>query len=184
MIGKVSLDRITRFLRETELLDKWAPQRDVVQPSTSEISIKDAHFTWSNELSTDIDRAFTLTVSGTLTFKPGGLNVIHGPTACGKTSLLMALLGEMHCMPGSDDTHVRLPREAGIAYSAQEPWILSDTVQNNVTFGEPFDRIKFARVIRAVAFDEDLKELPDAEHTIVGERGVTLRCVGPGGFNH
>jgi ABC-type lipoprotein export system ATPase subunit len=38
-------------------------------------------------------RDFRLTIEGEIAFKEGALNLICGPTGCGKTSLLMALLG-------------------------------------------------------------------------------------------
>ena len=109
----------------------------------------------------------------------GGLNVIHGPTGSGKTSLLMALLGEMHYIPTGPGSSMNLPHEIGmVAYSAQEPWILSDTVKENVLFGSDLgDRARFDQVMFAVAFDVDIKHLPNGEDTVVGERGVKLRCV-------
>ena len=90
----------------------------------------------------------------------------------------MALLGEMHREPlNPADSYVSLPRAGGVAYSAQEPWILSDTVKENVLFGSDLDRARFDQVISAVAFDVDIEHLPDGEDTVVGERGVKLRCV-------
>ena len=107
----------------------------------------------------------------------GGLNVIHGPTGSGKTSLLMALLGEMHYIPTGPGSSMNLPHEIGmVAYSAQEPWILSDTVKANVVFGADYDESRFKQVMHAVDFEQDLDDFPASENTVVGERGVTLRC--------
>jgi hypothetical protein len=47
----------------------------------------------------------------------------------GKTSLLMALLGEMHFKALSVDSFFNLPRENGIAYAAQEAWIQNATIK-------------------------------------------------------
>ncbi|CAE7167766.1 unnamed protein product [Rhizoctonia solani] len=55
--------------------------------------------------------------------------MVIGPTGCGKTSLLMALLGEMHYMPNGRESWVSLPRERGIAYAAQEAWIQDVTIK-------------------------------------------------------
>jgi hypothetical protein len=41
----------------------------------------------------------------------------------------MALLGEMHHSQTRNDSWVNLPRERGVAYAAQEPWIISGTVK-------------------------------------------------------
>lgn len=62
-------------------------------------------------------------------FQRGKINLIIGPTGAGKTSLLMALLGEMHYIPQGPDSFVNLPRAGGVAYAAQESWVQSDTIK-------------------------------------------------------
>ena len=62
-------------------------------------------------------------------FKKGGFNVIVGPTGSGKTSMLMALLGEMHYIPKGVHPWLNLPREGGVAYAAQESWVQSDSIK-------------------------------------------------------
>lgn len=41
----------------------------------------------------------------------------------------MALLGEMYYRPNGPDAWYSLPRENGIAYAAQESWVLNETVK-------------------------------------------------------
>ena len=72
---------------------------------------------------------FHLCIEDDVKFKKGGFNLIIGPTGSGKTSVLMALLGEMHQISSSPDSWVNLPREHGVAYAAQESWVLSDTIK-------------------------------------------------------
>jgi ABC-type multidrug transport system fused ATPase/permease subunit len=43
----------------------------------------------------------------------------------------------MNCSEGS----VRI--NGTVAYADQNPWILNDTVRNNILFGEPFDEIQY-----------------------------------------
>lgn len=101
------MERINRFLRETELLDKYTTKKHddddhptenghILSPRflEAEIGFQPARFTWANE-STQDDRPFTLKIDRKLTFLENKLNVIHGPTASGKTSMLMALLGNV-----------------------------------------------------------------------------------------
>lgn len=67
------------------------------------IGIRHASFTWSID-STATSRTpggtrkrhFVLSVEDELLFQRGKINLIVGPTGSGKTSLLMALLGELH----------------------------------------------------------------------------------------
>lgn len=62
-------------------------------------------------------------------FKPGQINLIVGQTGSGKTSLLLALLGEMHYEATGPNAFVSLPRNGGVAYHAQESWVLNETIR-------------------------------------------------------
>jgi len=49
----------------------------------------------------------------------------------GKTSLLMALLGEMHFRREGLDSWFNLPRVGGVAFCAQEAWVQNETIKVN-----------------------------------------------------
>ena len=98
------------------------------------IGFRNAAFAWSQARaestpSTPGRRNFRLRIDGDLFFERGAINLIVGPTGSGKTSLLLALLGELHFTPPGPDSWFNLPRENGVAYSAQEPWILNETIK-------------------------------------------------------
>lgn len=95
------------------------------------IGFRRAAFTWSANVNMPDDsaRQFCLRIDQELFFVQGGINLIVGPTGSGKTSLLMALLGEMHFLPSGPDSAFWLPREGGVAYAAQESWVLNDTIK-------------------------------------------------------
>ncbi len=61
----------------------------------------------------------------------------------GKTSLLMALLGEMHFLPALPTSWFALPREKGVAYAAQESWVQNDTIRGNIIFGAEYDENRY-----------------------------------------
>jgi len=63
----------------------------------------------------------------------------------GKTSVLMALLGEMHFIAPSIKSWYSLPRTGGIAYAAQESWVQNDTIRNNILFGTPYDEERYKK---------------------------------------
>ena len=44
-----------------------------------------------------------------------------------------------------------------IAYVEQEPFIFADTFQNNITFGEEFDKKRYNEVIKVCSLREDVK---------------------------
>ena len=83
------------YSEETELSD---PALHLADQQDLAIGIQDATFTWSSEQELEARRVgrrtFALQIRGALTFKHGAINIVVGPTGSGKTSLLMALLGE------------------------------------------------------------------------------------------
>ncbi|KAF4617372.1 hypothetical protein D9613_005686 [Agrocybe pediades] len=188
--GKVSLERIEDFLNNTELLDAYLekPLRDAssapageatTTPSSTEIGFRNATFTWSlgtesNGTITPSRREFKLRTKDKLIFKKHGINLIIGPTGSGKTSILMALLGEMHFVPSNPDSWFNLPREGGIAYAAQESWVQNETIRNNILFRTPYDDVRYKKVIKQCALERDLELFEAGDATEVGERGLTL----------
>ena len=122
------------------MLDEYnqIQHEDVVTVDSSsqhrdDIGMGRANFTWSNEptdgTATPSRQTFRLRVEDELKFKEGQFNLIVGPTGSGKTSMLMALLGEMHYIPLGPDSWVNLPREGGVAYAAQESWVQNETIR-------------------------------------------------------
>jgi ABC-type multidrug transport system fused ATPase/permease subunit len=68
-----------------------------VSPARDDIGFSNATFSWSNDSDgsrTPNQRQFLLQIPEPLLFKRGGFNLIVGPTGSGKSSLLLALLGE------------------------------------------------------------------------------------------
>lgn len=97
-----------------------------------EIGFRDAVFSWSNTTDgtlTPSRRQFSLRIDDELIFKRGKINLVVGPTGSGKTSLLMALLGEMHFIPSGPHSCFNLPRDNGVAYAAQESWVQNETIK-------------------------------------------------------
>ena len=93
---------------------------------------------------------------------------VTGPVGAGKTSLLLALLGELTV----DDGH--LSSCGKIAYVAQQPWVFSGTVQENILFGQPLDIRRYNMVIESCALLRDIQAFPDGHATLIGERGIVL----------
>jgi ABC-type transport system involved in cytochrome bd biosynthesis fused ATPase/permease subunit len=71
--------------------------------------------------------------------------MITGSTGSGKTSLLLALLGEMHYVPTDHGSWVNISRDGGLAYCAQESWVQSLTIRENILFGKAYDETRYKK---------------------------------------
>ncbi|KAF7340501.1 Multidrug resistance-associated ABC transporter protein [Mycena sanguinolenta] len=182
MTGKVSLDRVNDFLKTTELLDAFDDRETAVvstsdSPLDERIGFRNVIFTWSNGSNGSLPRSqrqFQFKVDDELLFQRDRINLVIGPTGSGKTSLLMALLGEMHFLPLSSDSWYNLPRNSGVAYAAQESWVLNDTIRSNIVFDTIFDEERYRKVLYQCALEPDLKLFQAGDQTEVGEKGLTL----------
>jgi ABC-type transport system involved in cytochrome bd biosynthesis fused ATPase/permease subunit len=91
--------RLTLTLQGEILQQGMASGDDVIGESIQQqIVIRASEFTWkageNYEEATAVQRkTFKFRVQEELCFRNGRLNLITGPTGCGKTSLLMSLLG-------------------------------------------------------------------------------------------
>ncbi|KAG0056402.1 hypothetical protein BGZ83_005117 [Gryganskiella cystojenkinii] len=103
-----------------------------------------------------------------LKIRRGALTAVVGRVGEGKSSLVGALLGEMHRYSGSVHAY------GSVAYVAQSAWILNDTVRNNILFGKEYDRERYLSTIRACALIPDLKMLVNNDKTVIGEKGINL----------
>jgi ABC-type multidrug transport system fused ATPase/permease subunit len=187
---KVSLERVEEYLNEEET-DKYVQlEPDKISERPSRIALENATLTWGStnrqcRVATADKSDFHLTDIN-VSFRFGSLNIVTGPTGSGKTSLLMALLGEMKllkgriCLPGGPVGRAELPVDPqtglidSIAYCAQEPWLLNDTVKENIVFASRFDMQRYNDVIKACALERDLAILGTGDQTMVGENGTSL----------
>ncbi|KAJ7061977.1 hypothetical protein C8F01DRAFT_986919, partial [Mycena amicta] len=181
--AKVSLDRLNNFLNKAHSfcddLEQETPPATLNVPALNNIGFRDASFTWSKNSPTDgtatpSTRQFVLKIDGELFFKPGCFNLVVGPTGAGKTSLLMALLGEMHSVPTGPSSWYNLPRDEGVAFAAQESWVLNDTIKNNILFHSPLHTDRYRQVIHECCLERDLELFEAGDETEVGEKGITL----------
>ncbi|KAF9500349.1 P-loop containing nucleoside triphosphate hydrolase protein [Pleurotus eryngii] len=183
--GKISLDRVNEFLHKTELLDSFADDGELSAPEapaptvvgSQDVIIRDASFTWDAEkpVPGKSRRNFILKIDGEVLFKRNGINAILGPTGSGKTSLLMALLGEMHFVPSGPNSLCNLPRQGGVSYACQESWVQNETIRGNIVFGAAFDEARYKKVLYQCCLEQDLKLFESGDNTEVGEKGLTLR---------
>jgi ATP-binding cassette subfamily C protein len=107
---------------------------------------------------------------------------IVGETGSGKSTLIDVILGLLKVSSGTILVDNRYPLNAfqwhkKIGYVPQSVYLIDDTIEANVAFGENPENIDFAslkRSISAAQLDSLIEKLPAGTKTIVGERGVRL----------
>ena len=88
-----------------------------------------------------------------------------------RSSLINAFLGELRELAGTTNAFGKF------AYFSQNPFIMNDTVKNNILFShvhDPVDEVRYQRAIECCALSHDLKMLPAGDETEIGEKGITL----------
>eukprot|EP00644_Phytophthora_capsici_P010208 jgi/Phyca11/551345/estExt2_Genewise1Plus.C_PHYCAscaffold_410303 len=100
----------------------------------------------------------------------GQLAMIVGKAGAGKSTLLNALLGDINCLDGN----VFIAKNCRVAYSAQEPWLQTLSIRENILFGSAFDYKKYWCVVEACCLKDDLRMLPEGDNTQVGPKGINL----------
>ncbi|KAI8838941.1 P-loop containing nucleoside triphosphate hydrolase protein [Chytridium lagenaria] len=176
---KVAINRIEELLVAPELDDQ--PEIDPTAPHA--LNITDAEFTWeapppaaakpdpksakkkkgkkaaaaeaaaaaAAEKKPSVDEPAKIKLSSlrniNLNVEKGSLVAVVGTVGSGKSSLLNAIVGEMK---------------------------KNATLEQNITFGLPYDEVKYRQAVKDCALESDLKILPDGDQTSIGERGINL----------
>ncbi|POM80161.1 Multidrug resistance protein ABC Superfamily, partial [Phytophthora palmivora] len=155
-----STGRLSDFLVSGEVEE--SPQELNVEHSKAIISFQNADFQW-------VEDTPAPTLSNiSFTLQPGTLTVVVGPVGSGKSSLVNAILGEMHQLRGT-----RVVR-GDAAYASQQAWIQNQTVRDNILFGEPYEAEHYRRIVTACQLLPDFEMLEQGDQTEIGERGINL----------
>uniref|UniRef100_A0A8C7TXJ5 ATP-binding cassette, sub-family C (CFTR/MRP), member 8 n=1 Tax=Oncorhynchus mykiss TaxID=8022 RepID=A0A8C7TXJ5_ONCMY len=165
----VSAQKLSEFFSSDEIGDEQEPNATMPAGPSNHNSkyqavITSGYFTWTDGPPTlsnvDIKVPF------------GQLTMIVGQVGCGKSSLLLAALGEMQRVSGTCDVPDRLIRS--VAYASQKPWLLNATLVENITFEMPMIKPRYKAVIEACSLQPDIDILPQGDQTEIGERGIVL----------
>ncbi|GAB7360264.1 hypothetical protein MBLNU230_g8024t1 [Neophaeotheca triangularis] len=180
--SKVSVDRVEEYLNEAET-DKYnqLETNELDENGDPLLGFDNCTFSWGGDKDSEDFKMLDMDMH----FKVGQLNVVIGPTGSGKTSLLMALLGEMSLVEGSvylpggrSREDLKVDPETGltesVAYCAQQAWLVNGTIKENILFASKFDARRYKNVIVACSLQRDLEILDGGDQTLVGEKGVTL----------
>ncbi|EKV04366.1 ABC transporter, putative [Penicillium digitatum PHI26] len=101
--------------------------------------------------------------------RPSSINFVVGPVACGKTTLLLAILGEVSYYNGR--LEVVVPR---VGYCSQTPWITNATIRHNILGTSVYNQPWYDKVVGMCLLQDDIDGFPRGDQEWVGNSGMTL----------
>jgi ATP-binding cassette subfamily B protein len=169
----VSQQRIDEFLNTSPNI--ISPETPSPGPIQGDVQFSDLSFTYPH---TGIQalKEFNLHI------RNGEKIAIIGKTGSGKSTIAHLLLRMYDAQSGTleiDGTNTKdFPLKdlrKGIAYAAQDTYLFSDTVYNNIRFGRhDASREEVERAAYLADLDKDIANLSKGYETVIGERGVML----------
>lgn len=130
--------------------------------ATESIVFHQADFSWNSS---------TLILSNiNIKFDQGSFTMVIGPVGSGKSMLLKAILGELHCSKG----YVQIQPSLTVSFCDASPWIRNKSVRETIVGPLGYDEEWYHTVIRACVLEEDINNLPRGDSTIVGSNGISI----------
>lgn len=105
----------------------------------------------------------------TLNIQHASYTAVSGPIGSGKSSLLEAILGEMHLREG-----ILSVNSVKMAYCKQNPWIFNGTLRENIIGESQTNEKWLEEVLHACSLDFETKTLPLGLETVAGSSGAQL----------
>lgn len=107
----------------------------------------------------------------------GSFTVVTGRIGSGKTTLLRGILGLLERTGGEvlwNGSLADTLEPPCVAYTAQNPTLLSDTILENILLGEHHDPGRLERSVYAAVLETDLPNFESGLQTQIGAKGVKL----------
>lgn len=167
-----SQSRINEFLHTSPEIQNHSNKAETIK---GEIVFKNVSFTYP-------DSGIQALKNISFSIKAGQTIAIIGKTGSGKSSIANLICRLYDCTEGSisiDGINIKqhnLPHlRRQIGYVPQEVFLFSDSVANNIAFGNQNSTIEaIKKAASDAAIYSNIEAFPDKFETMVGERGITL----------
>jgi len=146
-----------------------------------------------------IDRNTILLKDINISIKKGELIGIIGEVGSGKTSLLNGIINNLEIynknnennninnninlintntnnnnINNNNNNSKPIKISGKISYVSQTPWILNDTLKNNIILFSPYNESKYKKILEICELNQDIKLLIGGDMTEIGEKGINL----------
>lgn len=178
-MGLVSIESVQTILNSD------IPEQDVVSfdalkktASLPEVlTVKNLSFQYPNSAKPVLtDISFTI--------NPGDKVGVLGQIGSGKSTLVNCINHHLSIEPGhiywGDNDITSMPRQkwrASVRTITQDPYLFSDTIEQNVRFGSAeamYEKADINAVLALSQLDEDIARFGQQQQTVVGEKGIML----------
>lgn len=182
--GGVAFKRMLMLLGENKEKELLAHKKLYFKEDIPETEVKEGHKEFKalevkklsykyNENSGIEDISFSI--------EKGDFVVVTGRVGAGKTTLLKTILGllpraggEIYINSDKVKSTEGILNPPLVAYTAQEPNLFSDTIENNILLGLKEEKENIQEAIYAAVLEDDIKTLRDGINSLVGSKGVKL----------
>ncbi len=174
-LGKVSLERVEEILKHEPTIKDKLNMVNISKPFQGKLEAKNLSIRYEDSPRKILDQI-------SFRINPGEIVALVGPVGCGKTTLARALGRMINIDEGSlflddnDVTDIKLEQlRSNIALVPQEGYLFTETLSDNIRYGNPEASIfKVKESAYEARMTDDVKAFPDGFNTLVGERGITL----------
>jgi ATP-binding cassette subfamily B protein len=173
--AEASMKRVNNIFAQPYEIDDSKNTDNTIFTLKGNIEFKNVSFRYNENLP-EIIKNINLKI-------PSGSSLaIMGYTGSGKTSLINLIPRLYDCTQGEvliDGNNVKtIPLgtlRTNIGMVQQEPFLFSDSVINNISYGlKEIDERRVKKVSEIANFDKDVEQFPHKYETVVGERGITF----------
>ena len=174
-LGQVSLERVEELLNHEPTIQDKDNTININKPVSGKLEARDLSISYEDSPRKILDKI-------SFEISPGEIVALVGPVGCGKTTLARALGRMIKIDKGTlflddnDVTDLKLKQlRSNIALVPQEGYLFTETLSENIKYGNPEASIKKVQESAYEArMTDDIKGFPDGLKTLVGERGITL----------
>ncbi|EAS07787.3 ABC transporter family protein (macronuclear) [Tetrahymena thermophila SB210] len=110
----------------------------------------------------------------------GSLNFVIGKIGSGKTALLLSILREMEQklelaqQQDQNKSNEQFFINGSLAYVAQNHWLQSKTIKENILFGQDYNKLLYNKCIELCELQQDLEQFSKGDLKILSSEGSNL----------